>query len=282
VTSVYNLLRETAGISQSEAAEHMHGTSLDTVKAWCSDRRPAPSWAINELQRLVREIERAGDDYAEMIKTMNQGNVYVIGMPRDKDDARACGFPSVAAQMRAIAIAITKLPDDAEIRLVERVRGAIPAPLLEKEKMNPTATDSQVLQSMQFTNGKFYTAGNMNRRKFERLEEIGWIKGISTNISDVEYYITQAGRIQAALTEEAESALRDFPDPAPGGFQSGVNPGPRRHQYLRLTSGTKVRSRGRDFDVESIDGDVVTARLESGELAKLHAPAMLLPRKGIA
>jgi hypothetical protein len=34
----------------------------------------------------------------------------------------------------------------------------------------------------------------MNRRKFERLEEIGWIKGLAVNMSDVEYNLTASGR----------------------------------------------------------------------------------------
>jgi hypothetical protein len=123
--------------------------------------------------------------------------LYVIGLPSDEQDARACGFPSIGAQMRAIAIAISLLPANSEIRMVERVRGAIPAPVLEKEKMIPTEADSQVLNSMQFISGKYYTAGNVNRRKYERLEEIGWVKGIATNISDVEYYLTETGRARS-------------------------------------------------------------------------------------
>ena len=58
--------------------------------------------------------------------------------------------------MRAIAVAISHLPERSEIRMVERMRGAIPAPVLEKERPMPTEADSQVLNSVQFTNGKCY------------------------------------------------------------------------------------------------------------------------------
>jgi hypothetical protein len=193
-TSVYNLLREACGISQSEAADHIHETRLDTVKSWSSDRRPAPEWAINQMQSMVRRIRAAGEDYASLIKRTSQGNVFVIGLPHDDEDARVCGFPSSAAQHQAVAIAISLLPDDAEIRLVPRVRGAIPAPTLEIEQMQPTATDRHVLMTMLFLGNQCTTKGNMNRRKFERLEALGWIKGFSANLSDVIYELLPSGK----------------------------------------------------------------------------------------
>jgi hypothetical protein len=139
MANVYNLLREACGISQAEAAE-IHGTRLDSVKSWCSDRRTAPQGVINDLQKLVREIQTAGISYADILKTISKGDVYVIGVAKDERDARVCGFPSIGAQMRAIAIAISHLPEGSEIRMVERVRGAIPAPTLEKEKPRPSTS----------------------------------------------------------------------------------------------------------------------------------------------
>ena len=69
---------------------------------------------------------------------------------------------------------------------------------------------------MQFARGKCYTAGNMNRHKYERLDDIGRIKGIATNISNVEYYLTETGRVQLALAETADAIQRDFPEPGAG------------------------------------------------------------------
>jgi len=134
MSNVYNLLREACGISQAEAAEFVHGTRLDSVKSWCSDRRSAPQGVINDLQKLAREIQNAGIDYAALLKKTSKGDVYVIGLPKDEKDARLCGFPSIGAQLRAIAVAISLLPERSEISMVERVRGAIPAPVPEKEK----------------------------------------------------------------------------------------------------------------------------------------------------
>ncbi len=201
MSSVYNLLRESCGLSQSEAADFIHEVRLDTVKSWSSDRRPAPQFAINQLQSLLRTIRHSGQHFAEGLKAQSQGNVFVIGHAHDDDDARVCGFPSLSSQLHAIAIAISLLPDDAELRLTPRVRGSIAAPVMEKEKMAATQTDRQVLQGMTFKNGRCLTQGNINRRKFERLEEIGWIKGISVNMSHVEYYLTPAGQDEISTVE---------------------------------------------------------------------------------
>jgi hypothetical protein len=201
-------------------------------------------------------------------------------LPSDEQDARSCGFPSIGAQMRAIAVAISHLPEESEIRMVERVRGAIPAPVLEKEKMVPIEADSQVLNLMRFSNGKCYTAGNVNRRKYQRLEDIGWVKGICPNISDVEYYLTESGRAQLALTRIAEAMEQDFPDPAPDGFQTIVNSGPRRGSILKLKPNHKCQIGDLSFRVESIEGNLVTIQLSSGTTAMLHAPAVLLSPVG--
>lgn len=146
MTSVYNSLRETCGVSQSEAADYVHEVRLDTVKSWCSDRRPAPEGAIAELQELARDIQRAGDDYAAQLKRSGKDNVYTVGLPHDEQDARLCGFPSIGAQMRAISIAISRLPANSEIRMVERRRD-VPTAALQKgtlkmrEVPDPAAND---------------------------------------------------------------------------------------------------------------------------------------------
>ncbi|MDP1867020.1 MAG: hypothetical protein Q8L13_11855 [Bradyrhizobium sp.] len=276
MTSVYNFMRDACGLSQLEAAENVHGARLDTIKSWSTDRRPAPDWAINQLQSLIRQIRRAGENYASMLKKQSRGNVFILGLAHDEQDARACGFPSLASQRQALAIAISLLPDDAEIRIVPRVQGSIPAPVMQRETTIPTATDVQVLASMAFTDGKFYTAGNMNRRKYERLEDIGWVKGIATNISDVEYYLTAGGSIQMALAETAETALREMPDPAPGGFQTSVSSGPRRRPPAKLKINQETKVGDMSFRIRAINGPVVTAELSSGEFVDFHVPSILL------
>jgi hypothetical protein len=39
-----------------------------------------------------------------------------------------------------------------------------------------------------------YTAGNIDRSKYDRLVDMGWLTPFKTNISDVEYQATEKGR----------------------------------------------------------------------------------------
>jgi hypothetical protein len=129
MTSVYNLLRETCGISQAEAVE-FHQARLDSVKSWCSDRRPVPAGVIRELKALARKINAAGLAYAAQLMALKTMQTVDVGVPSDDFDARHCGFPSLGASMRAISIAITELPDDVEIHIGPRVRGQPPINLI--------------------------------------------------------------------------------------------------------------------------------------------------------
>ncbi len=129
MTSVYNLLRETCGISQAEAVE-FHQARLDTVKSWCSDRRPVPAGVIRELKALARKINAAGLAYAVQLKSLNPVQMIELGVPHDEFDARHCGFPSLGAAMRAISIALLEFPDDVEVRIGQRVRGERPINLI--------------------------------------------------------------------------------------------------------------------------------------------------------
>lgn len=275
--SVYNLLREACGISQAEAAEHVHGTRLDTVKSWSSDRRPAPSWAINELQSLSRRIRQSGETFAADVKTMLQATPSLtLGLPADDDDARAQGFPSTSAALHAIAIAVSMLPDDAEIRLESRARiPALKLPRLEPDKVLPTRTDRDVLAAIPFTDdGRFYTTGNVNRRKYERLEAIGWLHGQCPNLSDVVYELTIAGRVQRAFQATAEEAETD---PAPGGFQTSTPAGPRRRIPPKLEKGAPFKVGEISGRIEAIDGEMVRATVQpSGAPLLLSVPQVLL------
>jgi hypothetical protein len=277
MTSVYNLLREGCGISQTEAAENVHEARLDTVKSWSSDRRPAPSWAINQLQSLARRIRRAGEDYAVMIKKTAKGNIFIIGFSATEEDVRACGFPSMTAQDQAIAIAISLLPDDAEIRLVEHVRGDIPAPTLEKDVVLPTATDRQALAEIEFQDGTATYDAKLNHRRFERLEDIGWIKGTKAIIGHqklpvIVYELTQGGSLQRSIEREVRMAASS---PIPPSTRVVVT-GMRLKMPNKLTVGERIEGGPRSFSVAAIDGDVVTVINATGDKILLSAPPELL------
>jgi len=130
MTSVYNLLRETCGISQAEAAEIVHQARLDSVKSWSSDRRPAPAGVVRELKELARKITAAGIAYAAQLKSLNTVQVINIGIPHDEFDARHCGFPSLGASLRAVSIAVLEFPDNVEVQIGQRVRGERPINLI--------------------------------------------------------------------------------------------------------------------------------------------------------
>jgi hypothetical protein len=49
--------------------------------------------------------------------------------------------------------------------------------------------------------GRKYTAGNIDRQKYQRLVALSWLTEASVNISDVVYEVTEAGKA-AALRDD--------------------------------------------------------------------------------
>jgi len=47
--------------------------------------------------------------------------------------------------------------------------------------------------------GREYTAGNIDRRRYDQLVDLGWLTPFKTSISDVEYQVTEKGRAAAAV-----------------------------------------------------------------------------------
>ena len=46
--------------------------------------------------------------------------------------------------------------------------------------------------------GRKYTAGNIDRSRYDRLVDLGWLTPFKTNISDVKYHVTEKGRVASA------------------------------------------------------------------------------------
>ena len=57
--------------------------------------------------------------------------------------------------------------------------------------------DHKLLRKLIEQGGRKYTAGDIDRRKYERLVELGWLTATSPNISDVLYEVTVKGRQDA-------------------------------------------------------------------------------------
>jgi hypothetical protein len=57
--------------------------------------------------------------------------------------------------------------------------------------------DIELLRRIVAGGGRKYTAGNIDRSKYDRLVDMGWLTPFKTNISDVEYQVTEKGRAAA-------------------------------------------------------------------------------------
>jgi hypothetical protein len=65
--------------------------------------------------------------------------------------------------------------------------------------VNDLNDDLDLLRGIIAQGGSKYTAGNIDRRKYQRLVELGWLIARSPNISDVLYEVTDKGRQEAGL-----------------------------------------------------------------------------------
>jgi hypothetical protein len=55
-------------------------------------------------------------------------------------------------------------------------------------------TDLELIRKIAAAGGRKYTAGNLDRGKYQRLVALGWLTEVSVNISDVVYEITETGK----------------------------------------------------------------------------------------
>jgi hypothetical protein len=56
-----------------------------------------------------------------------------------------------------------------------------------------TEEDLKLIRQIVAGGGRKYTAGNIDRSQFDRLVDLGWLTSVPTNISDVEYRVTEKG-----------------------------------------------------------------------------------------
>ncbi len=54
--------------------------------------------------------------------------------------------------------------------------------------------DLKLIRQIVASDGRKYTAGNIDRSRYDRLVDLGWLTPFKTNISDVEYQVTEKGR----------------------------------------------------------------------------------------
>jgi hypothetical protein len=61
----------------------------------------------------------------------------------------------------------------------------------------------KLIRQIVASGGRKYTAGNIDRSRYDRLVDMGFLIPFKTNMSDVEYQVTEKGRA-AALPEAGE------------------------------------------------------------------------------
>jgi hypothetical protein len=57
--------------------------------------------------------------------------------------------------------------------------------------------DLKLIRQIVTSGGRKYTAGNIDRSKYDCLVDMDWLTPFETNISDVEYQATETGRAAA-------------------------------------------------------------------------------------
>ena len=66
--------------------------------------------------------------------------------------------------------------------------------------MTTAGEDLKLIRQIVASGGRKYTAGNIDRSRYDRLvDDMGWLIPFKTNISDVEYQVTEKGRAAAAI-----------------------------------------------------------------------------------
>jgi hypothetical protein len=60
--------------------------------------------------------------------------------------------------------------------------------------INMDDQDLKLIRQIVASDGRKYTAGNIDRSRYDRLVDMGWLTPFKTNISDVEYQVTEKGR----------------------------------------------------------------------------------------
>ena len=63
-----------------------------------------------------------------------------------------------------------------------------------EEVTNMDDEDLKLIRQIVASDGRKYTAGNIDRSRYDRLVDLGWLTPFKVNISDVEYQVTEKGR----------------------------------------------------------------------------------------
>ena len=65
--------------------------------------------------------------------------------------------------------------------------------------------DLKLIRQIVASDGRKYTAGNIDRSRYDRLVDLGWLTPFKTNVSDVEYHVTEKGRATHSLVSDVRN-----------------------------------------------------------------------------
>ena len=65
--------------------------------------------------------------------------------------------------------------------------------------MSESNDDLKLIREIVLNGGRKYTAGKIDRTRYQRLLDFGWLTPFVINASDVEYVVTDQGRAAAKL-----------------------------------------------------------------------------------
>jgi DNA-binding XRE family transcriptional regulator len=143
IPTLFRLIRERCGLTREEMADVMD-VRFDTLRAWDSGQRNAPAGAIADARTLYQRIAHAGGALGARIDALKKSEA-VIGLVSTEDEARAMGFPAIAAQHAAVGMALAARDDTVAVQLVPWQKGTDTAFVLEPVDEDP------------FTRGGFQT-----------------------------------------------------------------------------------------------------------------------------
>jgi hypothetical protein len=69
--------------------------------------------------------------------------------------------------------------------------------------INMDDQDLKLIRQIVASDARKYTAGNIDRSRYDRLVDMGWLTPIKTNVSDVEYQVTEKGRTASVASRRS-------------------------------------------------------------------------------
>ena len=116
----YRALLVVSGMSQEEAAA-LHGVSKNAVYGWVYNQSAVPAQRMKELAREVHSImeHKEGLKKEIMRRILLGEQVRIPRMIKDRETARAKGWPFPSLHWQAVRLAIAELPLEVQAKIID-------------------------------------------------------------------------------------------------------------------------------------------------------------------